>query len=365
MLHQFPFHRLLFLILALECGMVAFQWSRAGDWTDFLVGDCPLYAACAQSLAEDADWDIGNQLVPQAQTAEEFREGVRTYDTNYAVSNDGRVVLKHSTLMPVFSVPFYLVFGVAGFLIFNVAQLTLLIVLVAKLGGDTPASRWIALVALGTTPLLKYVFNYSPDLFGTLLLLSACCFAIHRRWFLAGLFAGLTIWAKVYLLVLVLPLALLVGPDRRAWSKVLLSAASGVLPMLLIQWHLFGSPFVTGYDRSAWVAEEGFHFADHYSRFNQPFFQGMWNLLGDGEIGMIITAPLWCVSIAVWAGKGPFDNFSRAMLMILVLNLTLFACYDEWNASIHGNRFLFPALVAGFILGAGSQQRAAGAEPDS
>jgi len=39
-----------------------------------------------------------------------------------------------------------------------------------------------------------------------------------------------------------------------------------------------------------------------------------------------------------------------ALLLSLLANLVFFACYDEWNASMFGNRFLFPALALGFAL---------------
>jgi hypothetical protein len=50
------------------------------------------------------------------------------------------------------------------------------------------------------------------------------------------------------------------------------------------------------------------------------------------------------------------NDRSRSMLRTialtssLLINLIFFACYDEWNASSYGNRFLFPALAMGLAL---------------
>jgi hypothetical protein len=165
------------------------------------------------------------------------------------------------------------------------------------------------------------------------------------------------VWAKVYLVFVLAPLALLIVP--LGWRKALPcagAAAVAVAPMLIINAHLFGALWITGYDRDARFTETGFVITEHYSRFNQPFFGGLANLLFDSRIGMLRTAPLWFLwPVGVWYALRAHRSEAAlrrtlALTSSLLINVLFFACYDEWNASIFGNRFLFPALAIGIAL---------------
>jgi len=47
-----------------------------------------------------------------------------------------------------------------------------------------------------------------------------------------------------------------------------------------------------------------------------------------------------------------------SLVLSLVINILFFARYDEWDASVFGNRFLFPAMAVGFALQGPLWQRA-------
>jgi hypothetical protein len=312
-----------------------------------LIGDCPYYAWTAQSLARDGDWDINNQLPGDLKDHEGF----------FALSKDERIVPKHSALLPVLSVPFYFAFGKTGFLVFNLLQIFALIWGIAILAGGGIGARWLALGGYLSTPFLAYTYNYSPDVLGAALVVWSYVFALRDRPTLAGLLAGLAVWAKIYLLFVLVPLALIVVP--LGWKKTLhcgVASAVALAPMLLINAHLFGAPWITGYDRDARITETGFALTEHYSRFNQPFLTGLGNLIFDGTIGMLRTAPLWFFwPIGVWMAIRVDRSKETLRKMIaltsaIAINFGIFACYDEWQASAFGNRFLFPALVIGLAL---------------
>ncbi len=320
--------------------------SAAPNWDSFLNGDCPYYAATAISLVDDGDWDIRNQLPGELKGHEGF----------FALSKNGRIVPKHSTLLPIMSIPLYLCFGTPGFLATNLIVVFTLMIGVARLAGSGPGARLLALGAYVSTPFHAYTYSFSIDILGTALLVWSFVCAQQKRPVLCGLLAGLAVWAKVYLAILLLPLVLIIIPQ--GWRATLRCAAAafvGVLPMLVINAYLFGSPVMTGYDRDARIAPGGYTLTEHYSRFNQPVLAGLGNLLFDRRIGMLYTAPLWFLwplglCIAWRVGSRPDRLCLAALVLSLSLNLLVFALYDEWDASVSGNRFLFPALAIGVAL---------------
>ena len=337
-----PF-RFVAILLFLEAAYAAVSMARAPRGDAFLIGDCPYYAATTISLVSDGDWDLRNQLPGDLEDHEGF----------FALSKDERIVPKHSTLMPILSIPFYIAFGKIGFLLFNLIQVFFLIVGIAALAGNGAGARLLALVGYLSTPFLAYTFNYSPDILCAVSIVWSYFFARRKRPILCGLLAGLAIWAKVYAALLVLPLALIVLP--LGWRAAIFSVLAGFLalaPMLVINAHLFGAPWITGYDRDARITPEGFTVTEHYSRFNQPLIIGLDHLLFDERIGLLRTAPLWFL----WplglgmAWRGSERKVHLAITLALLFNVLFFARYDEWDASVFGNRFLFPAVALGFAL---------------
>jgi hypothetical protein len=345
------------LLLVLEIGYALLAGAHAERPNAFLIGDCPYYAAAAESLFRDGDWDLHNQLPGDLKDHEGF----------FAVSTDNRVVPKHSVLLPILALPFYALFGVKGFLIFNLVQVFALVAGIAVLAGNTPAARLLALAGYLSTPFLAYTYNFSPDVLGAALLVWSYVCALKGRMLPCGLLAGLAVWAKVYLALLLLPLALVVVP--MGWRASLRCAAAtlvGVAPMLLINWHLFGAPWVTGYDRDARVTPDGFAVTDHYSRFNQPLLLGLGRLLFDGRIGLLSTAPLWFLWPAgLWFAAKQAPRAAATLALAMVLNLLFFARYDEWDATALGNRFLFPAVALGLALQAPLWERALSREREA
>ncbi len=329
------------LVLCASIAVVALL--RAPPGINFLPGDCPYYAATAISLVEDRDFELRNQLERDGKT-------LLDHESFFAVVN-GAILPKHSTLMPVLSVPFYLAAGKPGFLVFNVLQMVLLLWGISLLGGDTPTSRIVALLGLILSPWLSYIFNYSPDLFGTAIVLWAYVAARKQRLVSCGVLCALAVWAKVYLLVILLPLGwLLVIHPWKQWWKLMVPALLMLTPMLLLHARLYGNPLATGYDFEAHFDEVGeLYPLGHAARFHQPFFVGLWSLLFDSQLGLMTKSPIWLgwlLLIVTWKLLSKEERvWSILMTLGLWLNLLLFAKYDEWNASIHGNRFLFPSLA--------------------
>ncbi len=347
--------RVLFLVclVALTVGVAGYQFAHAPDRYEYMPGDCRYYAATTESLLFDGDFDLSNQITPDP-SAEESVSGMRRHDGFFALSPAGQMVPKHSVLMSILALPFRAAFGWPGFLVFNVVQVCLLVYALSLLAGDTRTARVLALVAYLSSPLIYYAYNFSPDILGALLVAWVYLTALRGKWVRCGLLAGLAVWAKVYLAAVVLPAGLLVAAG--GWPAVFRALAAGVVgltPFLVLNAVLYGGPLVTGYDRTAIVQPDGtLHTVDHYNRFNQPIISGLDNILFDADLGVVPTAPLWALwPLGVWClWRGGQWRPAAALAGGVMVNLLIFARYDEWHASIHGNRFLFPALVLGFAV---------------
>ena len=336
----------------------------------FLAGDSHFYAAAAESVWRDGDLDLLNQCFPgAASVAEVLPQLEGPPGGEYGWAAGGYLTTKQSPVFGLAALPLYAAFGVAGFLVANLLLMNLLLVGVARLGGGGPGAWVAALLAFVTTPLVRFGFNFSPDLFLTVLLLCALLAARGRRPAAAGLCAGLAVSAKLYVAVLLLPalaLALWQTPRAGPLAKLVLAGAAGLLPGLACNAVQFGAPWVTGYERELHVVGGVIGLAGHASRFTEPPLAGLLDLLLNPTVGLLRTAPLVALvpaAAAVALRRGPVPGGRPALVAALataLLTLALFAPYDgRHGGSAAGNRFLFPVLACGFaVLGAAADRTA-------
>jgi hypothetical protein len=349
----------------------------------YLFGDSGVYAASADSLLRDRDLDLLNQCFPgRATLADALPELEGEHGGEFGLTKDGRLTIKQSPVLAAASVPFYAAFGRAGFLIFNLVALNLLLIGLAQLAGATPAARVMVLVGFLATPLLWYSANFSPDIFLCALLVGSLLAARTNRPALSGALAGLAVSTKVYVAAMVLPVPVLVwvtAGDRR-WAALARFALGGVLglaPGLAFNTWLFGAPWVTGYERQLLVRDGTVGLADHSSRFTIPVLHGLRNLLFNPSIGLWATVPLWflwpvAVGVMLMPRFAPVGGraWVAVTAAVILLNLAVFAPYDGWHGGGRllttddggitatdgwtgftiGNRYLFPALGLGFAL---------------
>jgi hypothetical protein len=138
-----------------------------------------------------------------------------------------------------------------------------------------------------------------------------------------------------------------------ALIRVALGGVIGLAPGLAFNAWLFGAPWASGYEHQLLVRGGQVALADHSSRFTVPPLTGLRNLLFDAEVGLWPTATLWFlwpVAAVVLLTRRGERAWVSAVVGVILLNLAVFACYDGWNGSAVGNRYLFPALVGGFAL---------------
>jgi hypothetical protein len=257
------------------------------DHPTFLIGDCPYYRATLVSLLEDHDLDVQNNLV-----AERY-----SLASNVALGRHGEFYPKHPILLAVVALPFYVVAGDIGLLAFNLAQLAGL-VLVMWIGARRYASNEVAAVlvlwyAFGTL-LRPAAYNFAPDVLSTLLVVGGIVALLYGRAAMAGVLLGLSLWAKWTNLVFA-PIGLASLALRRDWRALARYGAGAIPPvagLLALNWHMFGAPFVTPYDRvlivdnHRWALEPS-----HRTFFTLPFWSGLWMQLSARRHGVVAAAP--------------------------------------------------------------------------
>ena len=329
------------LVGLLLAGMVFKVTREDTGAAGFMIGDCPYYASVAISLWEDGDLDLGNQL----------RGGLAVHQEQVAVAADGALVPKHPILMPVASVPFYALFGVRGFLIFNLVVLMILGLVSWETGrlyaGPGPAAA-ATLLVLGASFLREYVYNYSPDLFSTLLMLGGILLILKHRPQWGGALLGVSVLAKLTNLFVaaVVVVFLLFRPPRKEAAKAALAMVPGILAWMLVNLALFGSPTVTGYDRTLILHDGVAGTFSHREFFNAPLLQGMIGILLAPRVGLLATSPLLLLAVpgfVTFLRKHPWD--AALFLGIAEFLFLFFSTYSRWSTSHYGNRFLMLPVV--------------------
>ena len=338
---------------------VEHERSRGRGWRDhpsFLVGDCPYYRATLLSVMRDGDLDIKNNFQ------------VRQYQasSNVALGTRGEWYPKHPVLMPIAAIPFYAVARDLGLIFFNLAQLSALVTLIwygAQRYTSTSVATALAFACAFGTMLRSASYNFAPDVFSTLLVTAGVVASLYEGALLSGVCLGLAVWAK-WTNCVFLPLPIVFFSVRfDARSAILYSLGAGVpvLMLLYLNYHMFGSAFITPYDRvlvrvngrGPLVLEPS-----HRTFFTQPFWDGLWDQLTDREMGLFVACPV-AVLVPLGALLLLRSAPSEAVLLVgaCAVQLAIFAKYDQWRESSYGPRFLLTVVALSGILAAPVVQR--------
>jgi hypothetical protein len=320
------------------------------DGLPYIRGDCQYYYYTAVSLWYDHDLDLENQLPPPLQR----------HSDDVAFDTNGRFVPKHPIWFSIVSLPSIIAFGAPGALMVNLVQLLLLLYLLCRYAtrvAAAPAAA-AAVVLTGVTSFLPhYVWNFSPDIFTSLLLIAGLLALPadrtpkRARHILAGLLLGLAAVTK-YPLILALPaIPLLCGrPLRRMLPALGVGLAVPVVLTAMLNTHLFGSPFVTPYDRIATIGYDSVVLHSQRSDFDLSLKIGARRQLTDRNRGLVFATPVTLASlIGLWfLARGNRPVFLYLTITFVAL-FTFFSKYRWWGASFHGNRFLMPIVVLAAI----------------
>ena len=311
--------------------------------------------ATVLSLASDGDLDLRNQLGNNPARAED----------QTARGKAGEWYPVHEFLMPLLSVPFVIVFGVGGCLLFNyllaIGSAALLVPLCARELPGT-ASIIAALLTICSPVFLEYGYSYSLDLFAALLAIIAFREAVQGHPIRIGIAAGFAVFGRVANVAL-LP-ALLMTPwlmqasneklrERPPLHSLMLIIAGGLpalLLMLACNWAMFGNPFESSFQHWVrWENGELVHVNQAHATFSRGFFEGLFELLFNRRNGIIATLPYLPL---ILFGLLPLWKANRGMAIFIGLvfagYFSLLAKYAGFPGAL-GNRYLLPCVALSAI----------------
>lgn len=324
------------MAVAFTAQAVAFYSPQA-----YFEGDCPYYISTALSILHDGDIDLRNQL----------RGGLEVHGRQIALGRGGQWYPKHPLLMPLAALPFLVVFGLPGFTVLSVALLAALGVVLMRLArtvAPPAAAAGAALLLMSGSFLRRYDYNITPDVLAALVAALGLLALWRGGDVRGGLFLGMAAAAKLANLFL-LPFGLVYALACRGRRGLLRCAASAMLPasaLLMVNLALFGSPFLSSYDRNVVLQDGALAVVSHRGHFDRNVLSGLAGELFDREHGLIPTSP------ALWLALPGFALMYRcrrreAILALLLgeFFLFLFATYRYWATTRFGNRFLILLVV--------------------
>ena len=317
------------------------------DGEPALRGDAWYYYLTANSLLQDHDFDLANQLPGQ----------LEKHSGEVALDRDGHFVPKHNIVLAILSLPLVALWGREGAVIFNLLQLLLCLhalnLWVACY--STPNSAAVATFLVGVASFAPhYVYNFSQDILATAFMLGAfiCLDRRSDRWFgliLAGVSFGIACVAKFPYLVVLPALMFLLPPKTLGWIYFGVGFAGPVALLLGYNTAMFGDPLVTSYDRIAVFEAGAWHVATHRNDFSVEIFsRGVVGQLTDRQHGLLWTSPITVPSLVglVYLLQRRW-RLGVALTATILLLYGFFAAYRFWDTSHYGNRFLFPVIVLG------------------
>jgi hypothetical protein len=336
------------------CALVAMRYQPLDSTSvGYLSGDAPYYLTIGHSILFDGDLRLNNQLLDDAVT----------HSRRFAIGRDGAWYPKHPVLMPLVSLPFLWAWGPPGALVFNIIQLAAALVLAQAIASRF-ARRGVALAATWLIALLsvvpQFAYNYSADVFSTVIVLAMILAWLDGRAFSCGLLGGLALWAKltngVFWLACACGLALerarhRLAPTLAAWVA---GVAIGIAPFLALNAFMFGSPLTTGYDRifiyeQSAAGDAGLHSCR--DDFDRPVVEGLRGLLLDPKHGLLRNSPVVLLAlVGIGPALGRRRHESVLLLGASLALLLMMSRYRLWmEGSPNATRFL---LVAVFLAAA-------------
>lgn len=344
---------LLFLFLVLI--YPTYFSSNASSGNNFLKGDCYYYRAVIDSLLEDGDLLMANNLKYDLLNGE------------LALGTNG-LVPKHPILMPIISIPFFYIFGNTGLLLFNAINCLLLHMFIFKINRlffDQVISLVTSVIYASATLFLDYSYNYSPDILSTLLVVSGLHYVLINRGYLGAFLLGLSVFAKLtnaplVAIIMMYNIFSTIHNHNVAFKKTtnllisVLTFILGILPLPCINYVLFDSPFVTGYQRTAvaGTSQDEIVLSNHTDKFNQTLFTNSIRLLFDRHKGIISTnlIVLFAFIGGITMRKKDFDKRIILIAVVCLIQFIMFAKYDEWHTSHFSNRFLMTSIALSSIF---------------
>jgi hypothetical protein len=264
----------------------------------FIRRDASFYATIARGLVTHGSLDQ-RKVQPQSWYSGEHPgyANLDMYWSDVSVGRNGTWYPKHSFLISAASAPFYALFGVPGFLVFNalcvIAMLWAAYLLAVRFAPPAAAALAVLFIA-GCPTLLDHTYLLSADVFNATLVALGALALFSARPATAGALLGLAVWARPLTAVIAAPLAAAVllhrAPDRRALLRFAIAAAVPLAAAAIANTIMYGAPWVTSYDRTLVVEGRVPGIASHRALFSNPLAAGFRLMFQDRDHGLAANA---------------------------------------------------------------------------
>lgn len=310
-----------------------------------------------ESLVRDFDLDLKNQLLGDvSQTGGQI-----------ALGKEAQWYPVHEWLMPLMTIPFYLFFGVNGCLIFNILASVSLVSLsyCVSVHFSSRVNALIASLLIGlTTSIVNYVYSYSLDIFGALLLLCAYYFTLQKKSFLAGLIWGFSVIGRIGNIITFPGIVLLLfnfgikkesgknaqEPFYVEFGKFI---KGGILPAIIFlfsNYIMFGSAFSSSYQN--WLVYDGDSavLKSQFEIFSRPLLDGVLRSLilppHGFFCGALVTIPAVIVGLPLlYCRNREGDRAVVFSLLYLLLAQAIFYGKFAGFPGGLGNRYMLSSVA--------------------
>lgn len=323
--------------------------------------DAGWQVSAVQSLVEDGDLDLRNQLQNEYEQASD----------QVAIGASGEWYPLHELPIIFLAVPFYILLGVNGCLALNIMVAAFFAPLSYALARAFVGARnalFVAVLALFSPVFVFYSYSFSVDVLGAILMGFSLLLVFRKFYFFAGLACGLAVLSRLVNVCGIPPLLGYIffsgiriseGATSQAssdWctSRVksvgyfMLGGAVFAVLFGLQNYLMFGSPVSSSYHN--WIASTDLGITQESYSFSLPSLEfvisSFWQfLLG---VPQFIVGVTWGVYYQL-----------RKNLGLVVFNLFCFMiyfafslCFDEAFPGSIGDRYLlFPALAIAPLVG--------------
>ncbi len=263
----------------------------------FIRRDASFYATIARGLVTNFSLDQ-RKVQPQSWYSGQHPgyANLDMYWSDVSVGRNGVWYPKHAFLVSVAAAPFYLLFGVPGFLIFNVACVaTMLFAAYLIAVRQAPAAAGgIAVALVAACPALAdHTYLLSADVFNATLIALGTLLLFERRALAAGVVLGLALWARPVTAALVVPVAAAVmwrRVDRRELGRFVGGAAVPLAAAAVSNTIMYGAPWITSYDRILTVQNRVPTTGSARDLFTNTVDAGLRLMFTDREHGLVANA---------------------------------------------------------------------------
>ncbi len=258
---------------------------------------------------------------------------------------------KHPILVSLAALPFFALFGDAGFWILNQIFLFAIFFAIFRITCELYSHKvafFTLAISFGGTQIFLDSWGFSYDLASAALILFGFERA-EKRPLLGSFLISLSLFIRISNIVfLALPFAWkLLHPDLE-WSHkaALKGLVFGFIPLCLVNWYMWGSPFKTPYHNLIYFYDGNALIETSGHVLTIKVFLADWGeKLFSKTNGVLLYNPaLFAAFFGLAFTPKPYRSFTIVLSTCAIINILLIFAYSHWDASTLGNRFLLPSI---------------------